>query len=201
MQCQCCEKKTAQIRVCDIEENSMTDQFALCTDCWPLVRKVMMDGPRLVATNAAIAEVRQMLDGAGKALKVVEPPGPPAAVAQQKAESACPECGITLSEFRKGGRFGCANDYEMFSEHLETLLERIHETTPPRHRGRLPKPRESGFVTDRLQEISRLQEQLDQAVRDEAFERAAELRDRIGALQGEGSAKKSADGERAGGES
>jgi protein-arginine kinase activator protein McsA len=57
--------------------------------------------------------------------------------AQAQATSlACPDCGMTLAEFRSKGRLGCPRDYEIFREHLDPLIERIHNAK--HHLGRGP---------------------------------------------------------------
>lgn len=85
----------------------------------------------------------------------------------------CPSCGMHYTEFRSQGRLGCAHDYEAFRPGLLPLLERIHRKTV--HTGKRPRQR-SQISPVELQEL-RLQ--LSEAVKLEAYERAAELRDLI----------------------
>ncbi|MCC7013170.1 MAG: UvrB/UvrC motif-containing protein [Planctomycetes bacterium] len=101
---------------------------------------------------------------------------------RQKRETAgltCPECGMTLRDFRQRGRLGCAKDYEVFGAQLRDLLERIHGAT--QHVGRRP----GGDDEDqrRVQRILELRAALDAAIRDEAYEAAAKLRDELKSLQ------------------
>jgi protein arginine kinase activator len=91
---------------------------------------------------------------------------------------------MTLAEFKQRGRFGCANDYEVFSAHIDPLLERIHDAQPPQHRGRLPRGLSDSAATDKAREVAALQDQLDHAVLSEDYERAAQLRDRLSQLTG-----------------
>ena len=92
---------------------------------------------------------------------------------------ACPDCGITLIEFRQRGRLGCPKDYEVFGAQLRDLLERIHGSS--RHVGRSPSVDEATFK--RMQRITELRAALDTAIRDEAYEAAAKLRDELRALR------------------
>ena len=86
---------------------------------------------------------------------------------------------MTYEEFQKVGRFGCQSCYSAFDRHLERLLKRIHGTA--RHQGKGPvEKREIGAPEE---ELARLRRELELAVADEAFEQAAELRDRIVALE------------------
>lgn len=94
-------------------------------------------------------------------------------------ELSCPSCGMTLAEFRAKGRLGCPNDYEVFRAHLNPLLKRMHNASE--HVGRLPGV-EAGDL-ERQRRIHALRAQLDAAVRDEAYEHAARLRDELQQLE------------------
>jgi protein arginine kinase activator len=108
-----------------------------------------------------------------------------AAVAPTLAEMGarqCPACGISYLEFRHGFKLGCQNDYEVFEQPLEQLLEQIHGAT--RHCGKVP-PGSGGneAIRSRIRLLRRRQER---AVADEKYELAAQLRDRIKELQKHG---------------
>ena len=90
----------------------------------------------------------------------------------------CGKCGMTFAEFQKSGRLGCANCYAAFGENMRKMLGSIHGHT--HHVGKVP-----GYLEEEVrakQQIDDLRRQMDEAVRAEDFERAAELRDRIRAL-------------------
>jgi protein arginine kinase activator len=95
-------------------------------------------------------------------------------------ELVCPTCGFTLDRLRKEGTLGCPADYEVFEKALLPLLERAHggQTT---HCGKVP----TRLPTDtrKFVELSHLRRQLEEAVRDEDYERAALLRDQIKQLE------------------
>ena len=90
----------------------------------------------------------------------------------------CPECGLKYAQFRADGRLGCPHDYDAFREALLPLLERIHRDTD--HRGKAPR-RATGRA-----ELVDLRADLARAIRDERYEDAAALRDRIRQKEGEG---------------
>ena len=91
----------------------------------------------------------------------------------------CPQCDTTYRQFRSSGKFGCPHCYTAFRVKLRDLLEKIHGRAE--HKGKVPS-RVGGEVA--LQkELQDLISDLDNAVNDEAYERAAELRDRIQRLQ------------------
>ncbi|HQR43728.1 MAG TPA: UvrB/UvrC motif-containing protein [Gemmatales bacterium] len=89
------------------------------------------------------------------------------------AKMHCPVCGLPYAEFRRQGRLGCPHDYEAFRSGLIPLLERIHRKTV--HVGKRPRQR------PRISEVEllELRQLLRHAVQQEAYERAAELRDLI----------------------
>ena len=147
---------------------------------------------------------------------------------QRESSLSCPDCGMTLAEFREKGRLGCPRDYEIFRDHLDQLLGRVHNSD--RHTGRLPggervspqpkatdsqsggaqsgkslppkvqseptggasgtsDPGQPGLDSPAATSESApaddrklLSEELQQAIQDEDYERAAELRDALAAL-------------------
>lgn len=91
----------------------------------------------------------------------------------------CERCGLTYSRFRQIGKFGCSNCYSSFNEKLIPLFKRIHG-----HENHIGKvPRRAGGVIRIKKEISRLKNQLEVAVRNEEYEKAAQIRDKIRELQ------------------
>lgn len=98
---------------------------------------------------------------------------------RRDASVACPDCGMTLLEFRQKGRMGCPKDYEVFGAHTRELLERIHGAT--RHVGRAPGQDQA--AAERQRRMSELQRELESAIRQEAYEQAARLRDQLKSLQ------------------
>ncbi|MCW8139049.1 MAG: UvrB/UvrC motif-containing protein [Planctomycetota bacterium] len=91
----------------------------------------------------------------------------------------CPSCGTSFSDFRASGRLGCPHDYEQFKRGLVPLLEKIHGAV--QHTGRIPA--RVGARIERQRLIAALQRDLSQAVEREEYERAAEVRDKIRALE------------------
>ena len=93
--------------------------------------------------------------------------------------TACSKCGMTYGKYKELGQLGCDACYESFEEKLKPLIRRIHGSE--RHTGKMPIRFRGAAKIQR--EIVRLRGQLDQAVRREAFEEAAMIRDRIKALE------------------
>lgn len=88
----------------------------------------------------------------------------------------CEVCGMTFSEFRENGQLGCPNDYDAFEETLVPMLARAQDSAS-QHVGKVPQ--HAGTAQQRQNEILRLRAELKDAINAEAYEQAAELRDRI----------------------
>ncbi len=173
MVCQICKENPATIRITEIPKENWeaseadpkghlsVEERLVCEDCAknlnlphaPVVQKSMVKIWKLIQQSARKA--------------------------REEGGLSCPDCGMTLSEFRSKGRLGCPRDYEVFEAHLTPLLQRIHNATE--HHGRLPGMKESEWK--KQEHLSQLQARLEEAVREEAYESAARLRDEIQALQ------------------
>jgi protein arginine kinase activator len=88
----------------------------------------------------------------------------------------CRNCGMKFSEFRSGGRLGCAECYDSFEERVNRILIQIHGSSGHKGKGYgKPTPRRKGGKAG----LERLRRELDAAVRAEQFEQAAVIRDEI----------------------
>jgi protein arginine kinase activator len=92
----------------------------------------------------------------------------------------CPHCGFTLDKFRKEPVLGCSYDYDVFEKSLLPLIEKA-QGGMTYHCGKVPSrmPKQSRKQIER----SRLQQQLDIAVRNEDYELAAQLRDKMNQIE------------------
>ena len=85
----------------------------------------------------------------------------------------CNGCGLSWADFMKTGRLGCPQCYETFAKELKVLTRRIHGSN--KHIGnRLPVQ-----LGKRKESVASLKRKLQNAVKKEEYELAAELRDRI----------------------
>ncbi len=112
----------------------------------------------------------------------------PPAEGQATTEVRCPSCGMTQSDFKKSGRLGCSRCYDTFAEPLAPLLKSMHKGE--QHVGKCPPGRAENLVS--AERLKALRRDLDQAVKAENFEAAAELRDRIRKMEQEGRSTKEA---------
>lgn len=125
-----------------------------------------MDLPHTPAAKKTVADIWKLLQLSAQQTR-------------KKPGQTCPSCGMTLDEFRKKGRLGCPKDYEVFGAHIGDLLERVHGART--HVGRVPGTSEAEM--ERIKRVTDLRARLDAAVRDEAYESAARLRDELKALE------------------
>lgn len=96
-----------------------------------------------------------------------------------KEQKTCPVCKTTRSDLAASGRPGCAKCYEVFEDELKKIIYGIHgnaihsSARPGKHTERLKKNRE----------IEALKAEQKQAVAEQNYEKAAELRDKIRDLE------------------
>jgi protein arginine kinase activator len=100
--------------------------------------------------------------------------GPVSPITRTRAVS-CPSCGLSLRKFQKEGRLGCPDCYEVFAREIRGVLESLHEADA--HRGRTPKRLHRD--PDPEEHLSLLRNRLSEAIKTEAFEEAARIRDEI----------------------
>jgi protein arginine kinase activator len=156
MKCQKCTK-AATMHITEILGEDQFEERHLCEEC---AQKYLSDSEDAKKSPAG--------PGAGISPLEDEEPGPMA--------HDCPVCGIKFVEFRNSGRLGCPHDYQEFRAELLPLLENIHGET--RHVGKTPRRRPKT-----QSELIQLRKRLQQAVTREAYEEAAQLRDRIRHLE------------------
>lgn len=98
-----------------------------------------------------------------------------------REETRCPVCGMSYRDFAQVGRLGCSQCYDVFASNLVPLVKRIHGSD--RHIGKTPAATNEGVQLRK--DLDELKNKLAQAVSAEEYEKAAELRDQIRALEAE----------------
>ena len=169
MLCDVCQNNQATVYLTQIVEGSM-QKVNLCESC--AQEKGVTD-----PTGFALAD---LLKGLGT--QVGTPP-------PSSAEGlACPVCAFTQRDFKKTGRFGCSECYDVFYEGLDNLLEAMHRHTE--HHGKVP----SSFAAEQItiSRLNDLRESLTASVAAEDYEEAARLRDEISQLENQFSEEKEA---------
>jgi protein arginine kinase activator len=92
----------------------------------------------------------------------------------------CQKCGLTYSQFSRSGRFGCSACYRTFGNRLEPLFRKVHSGNVT-HFGKIP--RRSGNMIKVKRDLQEMKQRLQQAIHNEEFELAAQLRDQIRELE------------------
>jgi protein arginine kinase activator len=177
MLCQDCKKRQAEVHFTQIVNNQKIT-LALCKEC------AAARGFHSPLDNVPfpLAEILSGLVGqeAGEAGKETDPAD----------DLTCEKCGLTFSKFTRQGRFGCGDCYAAFRPRLEGIMRKIHGASL--HRGRHPDlAKVEGGEAEALpiKEEERLETELQKAISDEDFERAAEIRDMLKDLREDAATK------------
>ena len=170
MNCEVCGKAEATVLYTHVAENEKKSVY-MCGTCVSALRAKKRGAPAQPAP-AQPAPAATPKTKVKKELRELDRQTGPAL--------CCSRCKTTYDEFRKRGRFGCSGCYEAFAPELERLLKRIHGSLEHRGKGLVSRQAGSG---DQLADMDALRQALEQAVSAEAYEEAAELRDRIRALE------------------
>lgn len=166
MLCQNCQKRIANVHFTQIINNNKIEMY-LCEQC--AKEKGQPNFERAFSMNDLLSG----LIGLGMDAPYIAPS------AHQSPQVVCSKCGMSYEEFQKNGKLGCGNCYVTFRKKLEPIIRRIHGTL--QHQGKSP-----GKVSENIKttnEIEMLKEQLGRAVKNEEYEKAAELRDKIRELE------------------
>lgn len=153
--CDLCGKQEATLSVRQLDKEGRATELAICAEC---------------ARKRGFTSVEDLKKNAAEILAELK-----ARIGEQGDETVCPRCKLSYADFKRSGRLGCAECYRTFAEQLQPLIRRLQGAV--QHVGR---SRQTGRkrAQERL-EIARLRAELEQAIRDEDYERAAELRDRL----------------------
>ena len=154
MLCERCKKNVATVHLTEIVKNQKTEKH-LCEEC-------SKEEGYTIKTHVSLQDLLTAFISAHSD-------------AAEMSDVACPDCGLSYVEFRNEGRLGCPNDYEVFREAIDPLLEKVHGKVE--HTGKLPS--RAGESQKRQRDLMTLRRRLRQAVEREDYEEAAELRDLI----------------------
>ncbi len=165
MVCQDCGKRPSTLHFTKIV-NGEKSEYHLCEACAREKGDVIPGTPNGFSIHnllSGLMDFESVTKGASKAPQQLR----------------CDTCGLTYLQFSKLGRFGCADCYTNFRHKLEPLLKRIHGNTS--HNGKIPRRIGGEFRFKR--EINRLKLLMMQAIDQEEFERAAQIRDQVRAIE------------------
>ena len=184
MYCENCGKNYANIRYTQIINGDKKEMF-LCEECGKILGlenfNMQMDFSTFLSDF--LSEFRE-----GEIL--------PGILKQQ--ETRCKRCNSTYEDFIKTGKFGCPECYETYEEKIDPFLKRsqganrhigrigrIEENMKKNNEGWEESEREKIKDSAKLGQIYELNRQLKIAIKEEKYEEAAILRDKIKEIEGE----------------
>lgn len=168
--CKDCPKKKT-VHLTQILESGMK-KFDVCEDC-PVASK--FQDPSLFKSLSTYTGMKGDQDGTSESTEDSEPS------TSEKPGITCPTCKYPEETFNKNGRLGCPNCYEIFDENIDKILPEMHRGTM--HKGKIPAHLESSI--QRENQIHLLEQDLQEAIRSENFEEAAQIRDTLREMRGE----------------
>jgi protein arginine kinase activator len=161
MLCQSCHKRPANVHFTQIINNKKIEMY-LCEQCANEKGQISFTSP---------FDKSSLLSGF---IGVAEP-----YVSAISRDVACKRCGMSFRDFQQTGKLGCSGCYEAYGDRLRPVLKRLHGNTE--HIGKVPAGVSRSLKNTK--EIERLKELLNRAVQREEYEKAAEIRDKIKAIE------------------
>ena len=163
MLCEKCKKRMASVHITQFINGKKNEQH-LCEEC-AREEKVNFEFPKIPFYN-----LNELL---GVFLNQ------PLSTNEPTNEIICPNCKNSYSVIAKQGRVGCSECYHHFSSFLEPALRKMHGADL--HRGKIPRQMGASFRMNR--ELDDLKLKLRMAIEREEYEKAAEIRDQIRAIE------------------
>jgi len=173
MLCQNCEKNEATTHIKQVINGDTAEQH-LCADC----AKQLGYGDMFSGFGLSLSDMFGGFFGETTQQKSLN--------AARTATERCKKCGFSFQDIVREGRVGCADCYRTFYDKLKPSLQRIHGRVE--HNGKVSLSAEAISATAAQekspeQKIAERREQMQEAIRVQDFERAAQLRDEIKELE------------------
>lgn len=174
MQCQSCNKQPASLRITRLSPGSV-EELHLCDGCASKVSPFhakMMKKKQIPMTVEHL--LKEMLEGQTGA--AVEKGEEGSAATGRGEPLTCPKCGLDFSRYRQTWMLGCPACYDAFGEKLEGDLRKMHGAVE--HKG-AEAPPVVPSLADVQAQVRALRAEMEEAVEEEDFERAAQLRNEV----------------------
>ncbi|HYW84264.1 MAG TPA: UvrB/UvrC motif-containing protein [Spirochaetia bacterium] len=157
MKCEICGLKDAVIHIRQIQKD-LVHELHICEECAQEKGLIREEDSELPIANL-LSGLLEGKDVTGAA----------------DVKEVCPRCGLKASEFRKQGKLGCPECFQAFEKDVRAIVSQM--AARPRHTGKLPRT----LVVEHAAaaEGEGLREELREAVEQEDYELAAQLRDRL----------------------
>ncbi len=166
MICEKCGKHTATTHIKTVINGNVTEKY-LCSEC--------------AASEGLSGNAHSPFDNNGFASLLASVFGD-TVIDSRKTDIRCPACNSTFSDIAKSGKAGCSECYKTFRNEFMPYIKRIHGSTV--HCGKIPN---KAPLTVKPQEdtVEALRMKLSELVREEKYEEAAKIRDKIKMIEGE----------------
>lgn len=170
MLCQKCKKNQANVHLVKLVNGEKSDVW-LCEECARKISDISLGIPMTSMNNESFQNIISgFFDSFDKKKETQK---------ELKMDVICPNCGMRFSKFKKTFEVGCEECYSSFRDLIDEEIKKVQGSTI--HIGKMPLN-----ITrneERQLSIDELKDQLNKAVMEEAYERAAILRDKIKSLQ------------------
>jgi protein arginine kinase activator len=165
MLCQICQKRVGNVHITKVINNNKVEMY-ICEQC------ARENGQFSFGLPININDFFNGIIGMDSASQFISKSNP----------LVCEKCGMSYEEFQKVGKVGCENCYNLYGVRLDPLIKRLHGSLT--HNGKIPGRISKSIKVSK--DIDTLKEQLNNAIRNEEYEKAAEIRDKIKNLEGIG---------------
>ncbi|MCX8074035.1 MAG: UvrB/UvrC motif-containing protein [Clostridia bacterium] len=157
MKCQSCGKKEANVRYYE-SINGKKKEILLCSEC---------------AKNLGFTDFSSMFSPIFVNI--------PEYIDNKSEYLKCIKCGYLFDEYTKTGLFGCPECYTSFRDRLDKILIKLHGKN--KHVNASLKSKPSTKSTSNISELDKLKEELQNYIKNEEYEKAAVIRDKIRKLE------------------
>lgn len=161
--CDHCKKNQATIRMVQLINGERTE-YNLCEECAAKMGGSLFSDAQFSLPNF-LGSVFDSVLGSGQTRK--------------NSAKVCPVCGMRVQEIGKTGKVGCSACYTTFADEISSSLRRVQGTA--QHTGKIPT--RNGRPAQVKKQMEEYKLQLQEAVRNEEYEKAAEFRDKIKELE------------------
>lgn len=183
MKCQNCGENEANFRYTEII-NGVKKEIALCDECRNKLGLQGLDFNIPIDFSSFFGDFLNEYDDSGIFPMLTKP-----------KQLKCDSCGMTYEQFMKEGKFGCSNCYSVFDSKIEPILKRIHgESKYLGRKGKVSKApihKEENVIGENVvntenekeQTLAELKKELKKLIKEEKYEEAAIVRDKIKKLE------------------
>ncbi|MDF2866301.1 MAG: putative repair protein [Clostridia bacterium] len=172
MKCQNCGKEEATVRYYE-NINGEKREIVICANCAKNLN--LIDFPNMLS-YFFISHPKELIE-------------------DEYSNKVCSKCSYTFDDYLEKGLFGCPNCYNAFSDRIDTLLTKIHGKN--RHLNIGDNTSQNNFKKtgvsnskisensdiSKIEDVNSLKKLLDKSIKEEKYEDAAKLRDRIKELE------------------